>query len=70
MGCYGPVTLPRDEISHNAFVLRPLAELAPEERHPVLGQTYRALWEAYDKASQQVFPVAFRWRGRVISRAG
>ena len=70
VGCYGQVTLPRDEISYNAFVLRPLAELAPDECHPALGRTYRTLWDEYDQAGQQVFPVAFSWRGRVISRPG
>lgn len=37
--------LPRDEILRYAFVLRPLAELAPELHHPVAGQSMRTLWE-------------------------
>ncbi|MDQ2070852.1 2-amino-4-hydroxy-6-hydroxymethyldihydropteridine diphosphokinase [Natronospira bacteriovora] len=36
--------LPRDEIIRYAFVLRPLAELAPELQHPVEGLSMRALW--------------------------
>jgi 2-amino-4-hydroxy-6-hydroxymethyldihydropteridine diphosphokinase len=36
--------LPRPEILQYAFVLRPLAELAPGERHPETGETYRELW--------------------------
>jgi len=40
------VDVPRDEILKYAFVLKPLADLAPEQRHPVDGQTYAALWRA------------------------
>lgn len=29
-----PIVLPREEICYNAFVLWPLAELVPNERHP------------------------------------
>ncbi|MBV0934481.1 2-amino-4-hydroxy-6-hydroxymethyldihydropteridine diphosphokinase [Marinobacterium weihaiense] len=62
------VQLPRDEILHNAFVLRPLAEIAPEACHPVLGTAYAALWQAYDR-SQRLWPIDFDWQGRCISRA-
>ncbi|MCV6625265.1 MAG: 2-amino-4-hydroxy-6-hydroxymethyldihydropteridine diphosphokinase [Cellvibrionaceae bacterium] len=61
------VVLPRDEITENAFVLLPLAELAPEARHPELGQSYRHLWQAYDR-NQRLWPVDFYWRGRLVSR--
>ena len=40
--------LPRDEILEYAFVLRPLADVAPDERHPVDGRTYAELWQAFD----------------------
>jgi 2-amino-4-hydroxy-6-hydroxymethyldihydropteridine diphosphokinase len=38
--------LPRDEILTYAFVLGPLADVAPQERHPCDGRTYSALWKA------------------------
>ncbi len=63
------VELPRGEILDNAFVLCPLAELAPQVLHPVLGQSYAALWAAYDKNSQALHRVDLEWRGRVISRS-
>jgi 2-amino-4-hydroxy-6-hydroxymethyldihydropteridine diphosphokinase len=66
VGVVEGVVLPRPEILINAFVLRPLAELAPQERHPQLGQTYGALWAAYDQRSQALWPVAFSWRGRAL----
>lgn len=63
------VVLPRAEILENAFVLRPLAELAGEAVHPVVGRTYLELWQGYDQDSQQLQKVDFSWRGRWISRA-
>lgn len=65
-GVIGGVELPRGEILYHAFVLRPLADLAPDERHPVLGETYRALWEAFDQSTQQIEPILFHWRGRPL----
>lgn len=32
--------LPRDEILEYLFVLQPLADVAPQEKHPVTGQSY------------------------------
>jgi 2-amino-4-hydroxy-6-hydroxymethyldihydropteridine diphosphokinase len=68
-GEFGVVTLPRDEILHNAFVLRPLAELAPDLLHPAVGRSYAELWREYDSAAQPLVRVSFNWRGREISGA-
>lgn len=51
--------LPRDEILKYAFVLGPLAEVAPHERHPLDGRTYAELWQAFDDG-QPLRPVDFR----------
>ncbi|WP_323893436.1 2-amino-4-hydroxy-6-hydroxymethyldihydropteridine diphosphokinase [Aeromonas allosaccharophila] len=59
--CNTPLVLPRGEVLTNAFVLWPLAELAPTLRHPVDGRTMGELWQAYDKASQQLCPIPFHW---------
>ena len=53
--------LPRDEIERYAFVLGPLADVAPGEVHPTLGQSYGALWAAYDQAAQPLRRVEFDW---------
>jgi 2-amino-4-hydroxy-6-hydroxymethyldihydropteridine diphosphokinase len=60
------VELPRGEILENAFVLRPLADLAPEGVHPVEQRTYAKLWAEYDASSQPLERVPFTWRGREI----
>jgi 2-amino-4-hydroxy-6-hydroxymethyldihydropteridine diphosphokinase len=46
VGTYGKVVLPRPDILEYAFVIRPLADLAPEHRHPLLQRTYAELWRA------------------------
>jgi len=56
------IQIPRDEITQNAFVLWPLAELAPDIRHPVTGQTFAELWSDYDKSAQRLTPIAFEWK--------
>lgn len=56
--------LPRAEIEYNAFVLWPLAELAPHLQHPVTGQSYDQMWQAYDRV-QKLWPVEFNWHASV-----
>lgn len=59
-----PVQLPRAEILHNAFVLWPLAEIAPKLLHPVTKQSYESLWQAYDKSHQQLKIVPLSWQAK------
>ncbi|MEZ9594545.1 2-amino-4-hydroxy-6-hydroxymethyldihydropteridine diphosphokinase [Shewanella sp. 10N.261.52.F9] len=56
-----PIELPRAEILYNAFVLWPLAEVAPSLLHPVVNQSYQTLWDNYDKQQQSLWPVEFNW---------
>jgi len=51
------VTLPRPEILENAFVLRPLAEIAGDRKHPVTGVSFAAMWDQFDAASQPMWPL-------------
>jgi len=39
--------LPRPDLARRAYMLRPLAELAPGLVHPTLGVTMRELWNAF-----------------------
>lgn len=38
-----PIEVPRSEITRQAYVLHPLAEIAPNATHPVLGESYASL---------------------------
>ena len=40
------IQIPRHEILVNAFVLRPLQDLAPHTLHPLAKKSYRELWQA------------------------
>ncbi len=46
----GRMIVPRDDILRYAFVLEPLAEIAPDLLHPVEKKTFQALWKAFDPA--------------------
>ncbi len=46
--------LPRDEILRYAFVLAPLAEVAPDKRHLTDGRRYAELWAGFPKAAQPI----------------
>jgi 2-amino-4-hydroxy-6-hydroxymethyldihydropteridine diphosphokinase len=67
VGAVDGVVLPRGEILENAFVLQPLAELAPQRLHPAVGKSYAQLWSGYDTAAQQLRRIDFEWQGRLIS---
>jgi 2-amino-4-hydroxy-6-hydroxymethyldihydropteridine diphosphokinase len=60
-GEFDGVSLPRDEILKHAFVLRPLADLAPYAMHPQLGRTYAALFNEYRFPEQRLWQVPFVW---------
>ncbi|RDX36078.1 2-amino-4-hydroxy-6-hydroxymethyldihydropteridine diphosphokinase [Kangiella sp. HD9-110m-PIT-SAG07] len=60
--CDKPVKLPRGEILHHAFVLLPLAEIAPDLRHPVVETSYGELWQAFSKKDEQrLWAIDFDW---------
>ncbi|AGG90767.1 MULTISPECIES: 2-amino-4-hydroxy-6-hydroxymethyldihydropteridine diphosphokinase [Rhodanobacter] len=55
----GHLQIPRKELRY-AFVLRPIADIAPALRHPVSGRSMAELWAAFPAASEplQVEPLA------------
>ena len=60
--CQKPTELPRDEITKNAFVLWPLSQIAADECHPILNQSYQTLWQDYDKTQQRLWIIDFNWQ--------
>jgi 2-amino-4-hydroxy-6-hydroxymethyldihydropteridine diphosphokinase len=55
------VKLPRDEILKHAFVLKPLADIAPQEIHPLRGKSYVQLLAGKDFSGQSLWQVPFVW---------
>lgn len=63
------VALPRAEMTESAFVLQPLAELLPNERHPACNTPYATLWNNFSLGNQRLWAVDFTWGSAWISHA-
>jgi 2-amino-4-hydroxy-6-hydroxymethyldihydropteridine diphosphokinase len=50
----GHLDIPRKELKH-AFVLKPIADIAPALRHPVNGRTMAQLWAEFPVESEPLF---------------
>jgi 2-amino-4-hydroxy-6-hydroxymethyldihydropteridine diphosphokinase len=57
------LVLPRPDLLRRAYMLRPLAELAPALRHPTAGVPVAELWAAFDRAAHPMQPVDLGWPG-------
>ena len=57
----GRLQIPRDEIELYAFVLEPLAEIAPALKHPISHISYAELWEKFDKTTLKQKRVKPAW---------
>ena len=66
VGNFDGLVLPRAEILKNAFVLWPLALLAPDVMHPEVGKTFAALWREME-TEQRLWPMSFTWRGAELT---
>ncbi len=57
----GRLQIPRDEIERYAFVLEPLADCAPDLKHPVSHKSYAELWAQFDKTELNQKRVTPSW---------
>jgi 2-amino-4-hydroxy-6-hydroxymethyldihydropteridine diphosphokinase len=64
LGRFPGAMLPHPDLTTRAWVLGPLAELAPGLVHPVLGETFGALWQRFDQGAHPLVPVALDSPGR------
>ncbi len=56
-----PVRVPRDDVLQYSFVLRPMAELAPQHRHPVSGKTMLEHWQEFDASGHPLEEISVVW---------
>ena len=60
VGEYPGASVPRPDLLKRAYMLGPLADLAPGLLHPTLGASIAELWAAFDKTD---------WQPRLVSLA-
>jgi 2-amino-4-hydroxy-6-hydroxymethyldihydropteridine diphosphokinase len=53
------VNLPHPDIRRYAFVLRPLADIAPDLRHPETGLSCARMWEQFGSGKQEIWKTDF-----------
>ncbi|MGH8130731.1 MAG: 2-amino-4-hydroxy-6-hydroxymethyldihydropteridine diphosphokinase [Steroidobacteraceae bacterium] len=58
VGDFHGARLPHPDLATRAWVLGPLAELAPELTHPVLGEKFGAIWQRFDQRAHPLIPFA------------
>jgi 2-amino-4-hydroxy-6-hydroxymethyldihydropteridine diphosphokinase len=57
----GQADLPHPDIRRYAFVLRPLADIAPDLQHPETGLSCAEMWRQFDGTGQEIRAVEFKW---------
>ncbi|MGB5624075.1 MAG: 2-amino-4-hydroxy-6-hydroxymethyldihydropteridine diphosphokinase [Gammaproteobacteria bacterium] len=57
----GEISVPRDEITQYAFVLRPLTDIAGDRVHPAEGRSFAEMWSDFDQSSHPLRTVDLMW---------
>lgn len=63
-GVVDGIDLPRDEILKYAFVLKPLADVAGEEKHPLTGNSYLSHWQQLAAGQNDLSQIDFEYARR------
>lgn len=64
IGRFHGALLPHPDLTTRAWVLGPLAELAPGLVHPLLGEQFSELWRRFDQGAHPLVPIALEESGR------
>jgi 2-amino-4-hydroxy-6-hydroxymethyldihydropteridine diphosphokinase len=51
------LVIPRPDLLKRPYMLKPMADIAPDVRHPTLGQTMRELWAGFDGGEHSMIEV-------------
>jgi len=51
------LVFPRPDLVRRPYMLKPMADIAPDVVHPLSGKTMRELWEALGSAGHEMTPV-------------
>jgi 2-amino-4-hydroxy-6-hydroxymethyldihydropteridine diphosphokinase len=49
--------IPRPDLIKRPYMLRPIADIAPDVRHPISGKTMRELWESFEGDAHSMLEV-------------
>jgi len=49
--------IPRPDLIKRPYMLKPIADIAPNVRHPISGKTMRELWESFDASGHSMVEV-------------
>lgn len=52
------LVIPRPDLVKRPYMLKPMADIAPDVRHPTLGKTMRELWQAFDPEAHTMTEVS------------
>jgi 2-amino-4-hydroxy-6-hydroxymethyldihydropteridine diphosphokinase len=55
------LVLPRPDLVRRPYMLGPMAEIAPDVRHPTLGLTMGELWQRFDRTAHAMRVVDLGW---------
>lgn len=60
-GVYDAFHVPRSDITEFGFVLKPLCDIAPDLKHPVIGKTIMELWDKFDSSREVMRPASIEF---------